>query len=156
MTHQSDHDLTVSRLIEAPPAAVWRAWQDPTLLVQWFAPDPVVTRSNKHEFFVGGGFATTMRLPDGTEFAAEGCFLEIREHERIVWTSALQGGWRPCVSDLPFTAVITLREVDGGLEYTATAMHVNDEDRQKHADMGFVDGWGRCIDQLAALAKGLA
>ncbi len=153
MTFQSEYDLTVSRLIEATPSAVWQAWQDPTLLVQWFAPQPVVTLSTKHEFFVGGGFGTTMRLPDGTEFSGEGCFLDLRENERIVWTSALQGGWRPTASDLPFTGVVTLREVRGGLAYTATALHRNDEDRQKHADMGFVDGWGRCIDQLAALVR---
>ena len=88
-------DLSVSRVIKAPRSAVWRAWKEPEHFVKWWAPVPVVTTSNKHEFHAGGAFNTTMRMPDGTEHSGEGCFLEVVEHERIVFTDALQGGWRP-------------------------------------------------------------
>ncbi|MDA0786620.1 MAG: SRPBCC family protein [Proteobacteria bacterium] len=156
MTKNNEEDLTVSRIIKAPRSAVWAAWKDPEHLVKWWAPAPFTTVSNKHEFYVGGGFGTTMRTEDGADFyTGESCFLEIVEHERIVWTSALQGGWRPNKDDMPFTAIITLEEHPEGTKYTATALHENAEDRQKHADMGFVDGWGTCIDQLGKLAAQL-
>jgi uncharacterized protein YndB with AHSA1/START domain len=148
-------DLTVSRTIKAPRQKVWTAWKDPKHLVKWWAPAPVSTVSTKHEFYAGGGFGTIMRLPDGTEFKGESCFLEVIENARIVWTSALQGGWRPNKDEMPFTAIITLEEIPGGTKYTATALHQNDEDRQKHAAMGFEDGWGACIDQLGVLATEL-
>lgn len=95
-------------------------------------------------------------MEDGSKFGGEACFLEIVENERIVWTSALQGGWRPNKDDMPFSAIITIEVNSEGTKYTATALHLNEEDRQKHADMGFVDGWGTCIEQLGKLAEKLA
>ena len=149
----NERDLTVSRVIKAPRAEVWKAWQEPDRLVQWWAPAPVTTESIKHEFFAGGGFATTMRLADGTIIeAGEGCFLEVVAPERLVFTDALQGGWRPN-EEAFFAAVITLEQHPDGTLYTATALHKNAQDRQKHAEMGFIDGWGKAIAQLARLAE---
>jgi len=153
---KNNTDLTVSRIIKASPPVVWKAWKDPEHLVKWWAPAPFTTDSTKHEFYAGGGFGMIMRMQDGTEFyKGEACFLEIVEHKRIVWTSALQGGWRPNKDEMPFSAIITLEEHPEGTKYTATALHQNEEDRQKHADMGFVDGWGTCIDQLGKLVQNL-
>ena len=152
----TENDLTVSRVIKAPRQAIWNAWKDPEHFVKWWAPAPVVTTSNKHEFFTGGGFDTIMKLEDGTIIdGGEGCFLEVVENERIVFTDALQGGWRPNEESF-FSAIITLDEHPEGTLYTATALHKNEEDRLKHAEMGFMDGWGTSIEQLASIAEGLA
>ena len=149
----NDKDLTVSRVIKAPRATVWKAWKDPEHFVKWWAPSPVKTSSNMHELFTGGGFDTTMTLDDGTVMeGGEGCFLQVIENEKIVFTDALQGGWRPN-EEAFFSAVITLEEHPEGTLYTATALHKNTEDRQKHADMGFLDGWGPAIDQLKKLVE---
>ena len=94
-------DLGVSRIIKAPRSAIWSAWKDPVHLAQWWAPSPVRTTVNKLELRAGGAFDTVMRLEDGTEFGGEACFLEVVENERIVWTSALQGGWRPNKDEIP-------------------------------------------------------
>ena len=102
-------DLTVSRIIKAPRSAVWAAWEDPELLARWWAPAPVVTVVRKHEFNLGGAFDTLMRLQDGTEIGGEGCFLEVVEHRRIVFTDALRGGWRPNEESF-LSAIITLED----------------------------------------------
>lgn len=150
----SESDLTVSRIIKAPPTAVWTAWKDPKHFVKWWAPAPIITVVEKHEFFAGGAFDTVMRMPDGAEHGSKGCFLEVVENERIAFTDALQGGWRPNPEAF-FKAIITLQAQGNGTKYTATALHKNEEDKQKHADMGFVEGWGTCIDQLAELCLNL-
>ena len=103
----------------------------------------------------GGAFSTIICGPDGERIANEGVFLEVLEPERIVFTSVLGPGWRPLSSELPFTAVITLAEIDGGTRYTATAMHQTAEHCRRHADMGFHDGWGAAIDQLETLARAI-
>lgn len=38
---------------------------------------------------------------------------------------------------------------------TARALHKDDEDRKTHEEMGFLDGWGRCLEQLVGVAKQL-
>lgn len=145
-------DLTVSRIIKAPPSSVWKAWSNPRYLEKWWAPEPVVTTVTKLELYPGGAFRSVMRMPDGTEHEGEGCFLEVVENERLVWTTVLQGGWRPN-GDAPFffSAIITMKEHPEGTLYTALAMHRNEEDSRAHAEMGFVDGWGKALDQLGEL-----
>ncbi|WP_306251110.1 SRPBCC family protein [Parvularcula sp. IMCC14364] len=151
----TENDLTIQRVIKAPPTTVWQAWKDPSHFVKWWAPAPVKTVSNKHDMFTGGGFDTTMHLPDGTVMeGGEGCFLEVVEYERIVFTDALRGGWRPNETAF-FTAIITLKEHPDGTLYTATALHKNDADRQQHEEMGFLNGWGTALDQLSSLVETL-
>src|SRR4051812_32219962 len=110
----------------------------------------------------GGRLYTRMTGPDGFDEAGTGCFLEVVEGEKVVWTSALGGGHRP--NDLPpagcgafpFTAIVTLEDAGGGRTlYRAVAMHANAADRDTHEKMGFHDGWGTCADQLGEVAAEL-
>ena len=39
----TDRELMLTRLIDAPREKLYRAWTDPTLLKQWFAPLPYTT-----------------------------------------------------------------------------------------------------------------
>ncbi len=39
----ADRELVLTRLINAPREKVYRAWTDPELLKQWFAPKPYTT-----------------------------------------------------------------------------------------------------------------
>ena len=100
------------------------------------------------------GAFVTQYSENGGEFGPHinGCFLAVDEAERIVFTDALTGGWRP--ADQPFmTAVITFRDHPQGTDYVAYAMHKSGADRQNHADMGFYDGWGTVAEQLAKLVE---
>ncbi|MCV0423946.1 MAG: SRPBCC family protein [Roseibium sp.] len=145
-------DLSISRILKAPRSAIWQAWKDPEKFVKWFAPAPVITISKKHEFYSGGGFHTSMRLEDGTLMDwDEGCFLQVIENERIIFTDALRGGWRPNGSAF-FTAVITLKDHPEGTLYAATALHKSPSDCSRHTEMGFMDGWGKSIEQLGQIA----
>ena len=54
-----------------------------------------------------------------------------------------------------FTAVITFEDQGRGTKYTARALHKDDADCKTHEEMGFFDGWGKCLEQLAAVAKQL-
>ena len=147
-----DHDLVISRLLKAPRAALWRAWAEPDRLKEWWCPKPWVTEVRAFELRPGGAFHTFMSGPDGGTSDNPGCFLEIVPGERIVSTSMLLGGWRPATPWMPMTAVITFADEAGGTRYTATAMHPDAATRERHAQMGFFEGWNLCIDQLEACA----
>jgi uncharacterized protein YndB with AHSA1/START domain len=157
-------DLTLERTLNAPRDLVWKAWTNPEHMKKWWAPKPYETPEVEMDFKPGGKFRARMTGPDGfdTGDGGEGCFLEIVDGEKIVWTSALSGGWRPndpksddCNS-LMFTAVLTLADAgDGKTAYRVVTMHATPEAAKTHADMGFEEGWGQCADQLAEVAAGL-
>ena len=149
----SDTDLTLKRVIKAPRAVIWHAWTDPASLEQWWYPAPAKCRVVAMDLQPGGAFVTHFS-ENGDDFVPHiaACFLDLVEPERIVFTDALTGGWRP--AEQPFmTAVITLIDHPDGTEYTARVMHKNVADRDRHEKMGFFDGWGTVTGQLATLAE---
>lgn len=151
-----DPDLVISRLVRAPRATVWRAWTDPALLVQWWCPRPWTTDLRAFELKPGGAFHTFMSGPDGGTSDNPGCFLEIVPERRIVFTTGLTAGWRPAHQPwLAITAIIDLVDEGPHTRYTATCLHEDQATRDRHAQMGFDDGWGTCISQLEALAQTL-
>lgn len=146
-------DLTITRVIRAPRAAVWRAWSDPASFAQWWVPAPARCRVQAMELRPGGAFETLISQ-DGGAFAPhlQACFLDVAPGERVAFTDALRGGWRPADGGF-MTAIITLRDHPDGTEYAAHVMHRSPEDRNTHEAMGFSDGWGTVIAQLAALVE---
>ena len=48
-----------------------------------------------------------------------------------------------------------ITRADGGTLYRARCLHESVEDTERHAAMGFAEGWGVCLAQLDALAAGL-
>jgi uncharacterized protein YndB with AHSA1/START domain len=51
------------------------------------------------------------------------------------------------------TAIITLRDHPMGTDYVAHVMHKSNADRNMHEEMGFYDGWGTVVEQLAKLVE---
>ena len=146
-------DLVLERVVDVPPERVWDAWTRPEHVKAWFTPAPWSTVDCEIDLRPGGIFRTVMRSPEGEEHDSAGCYLEIVENERLVWTDALSPGWRPAAE--PFmTAVILLEPHGEGTKYTAIAIHHDDAARARHEAMGFHEGWGKALDQLVAHMKG--
>jgi uncharacterized protein YndB with AHSA1/START domain len=149
-TPASSRELTISRIIDAPPERVFKIWT--TQLSLWWGPHSMTTRVCEMDLRPGGAFRTVMRAPDGTEYPTKGVFLDVVAPERIVFTDAYDAGWEPS-PDPFFTAVSTFEPLpDGKTKYTARALHWTVENREKHEAMGFYQGWGESFDRLATLA----
>ena len=149
-----ERDLVLTRLIDAPREKLYRAWTEPELLKQWFAPTPYTTPSAELDVRVGGANTVVMRSPDGNEIPCSGVYLVVVPNRRLVFTDAYTRAWEP--SPKPFMTVILTFEDEGDkTRYTARVRHWSTEDRETHEKMGFHQGWGQCADQLAALAATL-
>jgi uncharacterized protein YndB with AHSA1/START domain len=145
-----NRELSLTRIINAPRETVYRAWTDPELLKQWFAPSPWTTPRAELNVRPGGGSFIVMRGPEGQEFPNRGVYLEVVKNERLVFTDAYADGWEP--SQTPFmTVILTFEEHAGKTRYTARVRHWTVADRETHEKIGFHAGWGKCADQLEAL-----
>ncbi len=144
-------ELKIERLIDAPVATVWAAWQQH--FADWFVPRPWTLELIELDLRPGGRSAMVMRGPAGEESAVEGVFLEVVPQRRIVWTDALQLGWIPAV---PFIVRIDdFADERGQTRYTASARHWTREACDEHAAMGFTTGWGAATDQLEEIVARL-
>lgn len=152
-------DLSFERVVDVAPELIWKAWTTPKLILKWFTPAPWKTIDCEIDLRPGGIFRTTMLSPEGKEYPNTGCYLELVENERLVWTDALEPGFRPTrrTTDsgiFTFTAVVSMAKHARGTRYSALAMHRSEADRKVHFDMGFEEGWGKALDQLLEAVKG--
>lgn len=145
-----ERDLFFERVVPLRRSEVYAAWTQPELIVQWFTPAPWKTKSSYIDLRPGGEATTVMVSPEGQEFPNTGCILECVENERFVFTSALGPGFRPLEGGF-FTGVIELEDHPDGTLYRAIGIHGNVENCKKHEQMGFIEGWGKALDQLVAL-----
>ena len=157
--HEADSklDLLLERAVDLPPALIWQAWTTPERLKKWFTPAPWQTIDCEIDLRPGGIFRTVMRSPEGQEFPNLGCYLEIVENRKLVWTNALAPGYRPVppaaalpCEEFTFTAVLTLSPEGSGTNYSALVLHGDESARNRHETMGFYDGWSTALDQLIA------
>jgi uncharacterized protein YndB with AHSA1/START domain len=150
----ADRELVLTRLINAPREKVYRAWSEPELLKQWFAPKPYTTPIVEIDVRPGGSAYFVMRGPDGKDLPNHGVYLEVVPNERLVSTDAYVKAWEP--SEKPFmTLILTFEDEGGKTRYTARVRHWTVADREAHEKMGFHEGWGLCADQLEALVEKL-
>jgi uncharacterized protein YndB with AHSA1/START domain len=146
------HQLTLTRLINAPREKLFRAWTDPQLIPQWFCPPPWGVSEAHTDVRPGGATLIVMRGPNGEEMPNRGVYLEVIPNEKIVFTDAYTEAWVP--SEKPFmTGILTFEEEGGRTRYTAVLRHWTAEDKARHEAMGFEQGWGIATDQLEALVK---
>jgi len=153
MPRLGEHELSLTRIFDAPPNKVYRAWTDPDLLKEWFTPRPYTVSDVEMDLRSGGVFNVTMRGPDGEVYPNNGIFLEVVPNRLLVFTDAYQDGWLP--SEKPFmTGYVSFEEAGNGqTRYTAKALHWTAEDKKTHQEMGFDEGWGKAADQLEALLE---
>jgi uncharacterized protein YndB with AHSA1/START domain len=150
-----DLDLGLQRVIGAPPATVWRAWTDPSRLAQWWVPAPMVARVDRLEARPGGALVTSMS-DDGERFVAhmDAAFLVVDEHERLVFTNAIDSHWRPSSpTPVAMTAEITFGAHPEGTDYRVVVRHGDPAARARHEQLGFLDGWGSVTAQLQRLVE---
>ncbi len=148
----SDRELVLTRIFDVSPEKVYRAWTEPELLKQWFAPLPWTTPRAEIDVRPGGANLIVMRNPEGEDFPNHGVYLDVVKNERLVFTDAYTRAWEP--SEQPImTVVLTFEDLGGKTRYTARVLHWTVADRARHEQMGFHEGWGQCADQLAELLK---
>jgi uncharacterized protein YndB with AHSA1/START domain len=145
-------DLIFERTTTLTPAQLWQGWTDPDTLMKWFCPRPWKVTKCMIDLQPGGRFFTLMEGPNGETMPNEGVLLEVENEKALTWTNMMGAGFRPIekMNDMgfTFTARVTFEARSQGTLYQAHIQHSNANDQQKHAAMGFQEGWGMALTQL--------
>ncbi|AWK10974.1 SRPBCC family protein [Streptomyces spongiicola] len=82
------NEITVTRVLDAPRAAVYRAWTEPGQFARWWGPRGFTTDPSTVELDVrvGGTWKATMAAEGIGEFPFTGVYREVVPDERLVFT----------------------------------------------------------------------
>lgn len=86
VARQRKRELTISRVLDAPPELVWEAWTNPSYVARWWGPRGFTTPVALIDLRVGGRSLYSMRSPEGREIWSTGIFREIVPGKKIVTT----------------------------------------------------------------------
>ena len=142
------HDITVTRVLDAPREAVWRAWTEPGQLARWWGPRGWSTQASQVtvDLRPGGTMrVTSVSAEDGAEMTTQGTFTEVREPERLAFEEASEDAWHDGAE-----SVVTFTDLgDGRTEMTLrSTVHTTDEMRV-NAEAGLRSAIDRLGELLA-------
>lgn len=150
---ESDREIVITRLIDAPVARVWRAWTDNDEIVKWWGPDGFSDETEHREFKPGGHWKHVMVGPDGARYANYATYKEIVEHERIVLVNA--GSKEDSDKGVRFRSVITFKAVGSKTEITMRTVLSTVEMKERVVrENKAVEGGQQTLARLAAVCEG--
>ena len=139
-------ELVITRRLKAPRELVWRTFEDPYLLAQWWGPENFTTDVSKLEFRAGGEWHVTMRRPDGGEHPVRYQFVEIVAPERIVYRPFRPPG---VVGAPPgYLATLTFEALGDETVFTMRAEFERAADLAFAMRGGFYEGTNQAFDKL--------
>ena len=108
-----DRQITLTRLISAPPEALWRCWTDPEILPKWFGPEGYVCTTREIDLRAGGLWRFDMIGPDGKVWRNRHRFTLSEPPKRLEFLLDADDD-----STEPMAVVVTLAPEAGGTRIT--------------------------------------
>ena len=134
--------LTLSRVFDAPRAAVFNAWTDRDEILKWWAPEGFSETIVEINLRVGGVFRFGFTSPKGDRIEVTGTFKEVDPPKKLVYTWK----WETVKDWKEQTTLVTVvfKETVGQTELVLTHENFPDEKtRESHTK-----GWNSCLDRI--------
>ena len=135
--------VKLERFIAAPRAKVYRAFLDPVVLAQWFAPEDCSVAVADVDERVGGSHRVEFIDADGDHHTFDSVIEQLVPDERIVLTFK----FHPEAEETLF--IVTFRDAAGGTDLTLEHERIT---HMPPLDTQSVEaGWGGALRKLQAL-----
>lgn len=165
-TSHGERVIMLSREFDAPPADVFRAWTDPKLWAQWFAPQPMTVPRVETDPRPGGRYTFVMRDEEGNDYTSTGEYLEVEEPWRIVYRDSVQEmpasfldmvnqarGMEPGTPIPDGIATVTFEDIGGKTRMTFSEEFDSKATRDAWVQTQMVEGFSEGLDNLERLLQ---
>jgi len=138
-TLEAGPELLITRLFDAPPSLVFKAWTQPEHLVRWLGPTGFSASAVRIDLRPGGTWSAVITSADGKSHGMTGIYREIAPPERLVFSFA----WDEEEAQKMLIS-LTFLERGGKTEMTFRQTGFRSvESRDSHRG-----GWNECFDKL--------
>jgi uncharacterized protein YndB with AHSA1/START domain len=151
----AEPELVITRVFDAPPGLVFKAWTKPEHFVRWWGPKGFTTPFCTIDLRPGGVWHVCMRSPDGRDYWSKGVYREIVVPERIVSTdffsdeagNPVQPAHYGLPADWPAEMLLTVTFAEQAGKTRLTVRQSVPESLAR--SIGAVEGWNQSFDRLA-------
>ena len=141
--------LTVKRLFDAPLNLVWRAWTEPELLDQWWAPKPWKSETKSMDFKVGGFRLYAMISPEGEKHWGRTDYKSIDKLQNFKGADAFCDEYGVINSSLPVANFTnSFIEIKRQTEVIVTTVYESEDELKKVIEMGMKEGLSMAYQNL--------
>src|SRR5580765_6698849 len=102
-------EIRITRIYEAPVAAVWDAWTDPEQAARWWGPRGFTLTTHSKDLRPGGHWKYTMHGPDGTDSPNNALYHEVEPLRTLVYDHGGNDDRPPL-----FHVTVLFTQLDGG------------------------------------------
>jgi uncharacterized protein YndB with AHSA1/START domain len=146
---KGDRELVVTRIFDAPPSLVFKAWSEAALFQRWWVPESVtgmVLVACEMDVRTGGKYRLEFSFGGPDTMSFYGKYLEVVPGERIVWTN--DEGEEGAITTVTF-------EDQGGKTLLNFHERYPTKEALEDALQGSAAGLPEQLDQLEALLAGI-
>jgi uncharacterized protein YndB with AHSA1/START domain len=146
----SEREIVTTRVFDAPPELVWKAWTDPQHVAQWWGPRGFTNTIQEMDVRPGGVWRLVMHGPDGTDYPNKIVYIEVVEPERLVYDHGDDQD-----NGLLFHVTVSFVAQGGKTQVTMRALFDSVAQRdQVVEEFGAIEGANQTLDRLGEyLAK---
>ncbi|MFX3626109.1 MAG: SRPBCC family protein [bacterium] len=154
--HEDKKQLHVEREFDAPVNLVWRAWTEPELLDQWWAPKPWKAETKSMDFREGGVWLYIMNGPEGEKQFCKAKYSNITVKSNYKATDAFCDEEGNENSDIPSMSWdVNFIEEQGKTVVNIFITYPSNEAMQEIIKMGFKEGFAMAHNNLDELLQTL-
>lgn len=135
-------ELVITRVLDAPPVLVYKAWTTPEHMARWMGPEGFTAPSITLDVRVGGHYRALIRSAEGKDFRFRGIYREVVENRRLVFTFAWEEEGERGEENL---VTVTFAEEGGKTRMTFRQVPFLSVDERD----GHNDGWNGAFNKLA-------
>jgi uncharacterized protein YndB with AHSA1/START domain len=109
------NELKLTRVYDAPLAAIWDAWTNAQQTAQWWGPRGFSLTTHNRDLQVGGRWRFTMHGPDGVDYPNVVRYLEVKSQRCLVYDHSSSDETPPL-----FCVTVLFRETPSGTQMDMT------------------------------------
>ena len=148
---ESDREIVLTRVFDAPPDLVFEAWTNPKHVVHWWGPNGFTNTIHEMNVKPGGVWRITMHGPDGTNYPNRMDFEEVDRPKRLVYLHGDDGAGE----HKPFHVTTTFDKQDGGTLVTLRLLLESADEKRRVVDFGAIEGGKQTLARLGEYLKSL-
>lgn len=146
--------IKVTREFDAPVAEVWKAWTEPKLLDQWWAPKPWKAVTVSQDFKPGGRWFYYMQGPDESRHYCIADYISIAANKSFSAKDAFTDDKGNIDSNMPsMTWKVAFNSTGDATKVDIEISAKSEDDLNKIIEMGFQEGFAAAhknLDELLA------